>query len=543
MEIAFSGGHQFAKKLSDGRFYDDSEIAYIAQGALERYIDVHSDLNEYIHSVIFESPLIKNSADAFEYESQVQNVTSLQADLDAKNAVVDELERATTVGRKEEIKKRGRQARAEVEDLNKRIADAELRLTVDKRQVSKTKQEAAIAMKAERDILVSVRELLHEAIRAVDSDLGKAAATVTRLNEVVRQLKLGEPVAVPSYPDRARLDSLLETTEHRVREVVTNIEKKEVEIRNLATGMREHAQLLAKRQEADIRHKQLESEWKQLEADEAVLKDERKKRSELFSRLLIAVVAQRHQYIRVIQSFAESKDKILSDLDFIAALRFDVEALVSVVEDFVDKRQVQVALGEKTPSVLSKLVEVMTKVGGGDETQIDAAVSEVEGLADSLRSRMKKAGSVSAIGLYQALYRSYLSVRPTALYKKTPLDRLSMGQKATVLIKIYLAEGDKPIIIDSHDDHLDNEFIMDELVGSIRQARTLRQVIIASNNGNVVVNSDADQVIVAQRVDGKVSYISGSIEEPAIREHALRVLEGGAEAFRRRQEKYRIPRL
>jgi hypothetical protein len=108
------------------------------------------------------------------------------------------------------------------------------------------------------------------------------------------------------------------------------------------------------------------------------------------------------------------------------------------------------------------------------------------------------------------------------------------------LIKIYLAEGGKPIIIDSHDDHLDNEFIMAELVGAIRQAKDYRQVILASNNGNVVINSDAEQVVVAQRQNSIISYISGSIENPVIRERAVRVLEGGADAFRRRQEKYRI---
>lgn len=131
-------------------------------------------------------------------------------------------------------------------------------------------------------------------------------------------------------------------------------------------------------------------------------------------------------------------------------------------------------------------------------------------------------------------------MRPTARYKRTSLDRLSLGQKATVLIKIYLAEGEQPIVIDSHDDHLDNEFIMEELVGSIREARNFRQVIVASNNGNVVVNSDADQVVVAQRQNGEISYVSGGMEDPEIRNHVLRVLEGGYEAFRRRQQKYRI---
>jgi hypothetical protein len=159
-----------------------------------------------------------------------------------------------------------------------------------------------------------------------------------------------------------------------------------------------------------------------------------------------------------------------------------------------------------------------------------------------LSSQLILASTITVTAAAGLLYHSYLSVRQTALYKRTSLDRLSLGQKATVLIKIYLAEGDKPIIIDSHDDHLDNEFLMEELVGSIRQARNFRQVIIASNNGNVVINSDADQVIVAQRKDGEISYISGAIEDPAIRERALKVLEGGYEAFKRRQQKYRISR-
>jgi hypothetical protein len=110
----------------------------------------------------------------------------------------------------------------------------------------------------------------------------------------------------------------------------------------------------------------------------------------------------------------------------------------------------------------------------------------------------------------------------------------------TVLIKIYLAQGKNPIIIDSHDNHLDNEFIMDELVGAIRKVKTYRQVILASNNGNVVINSDAEQIVIAHRLDGQISYIFGSIENPAIRDRALKVLEGGADAFKKRQEKYRI---
>ena len=113
----------------------------------------------------------------------------------------------------------------------------------------------------------------------------------------------------------------------------------------------------------------------------------------------------------------------------------------------------------------------------------------------------KKAETISRRTIYDSIFGDYLNVMPSVKYKKVRLSKLSLGQKATVLIKIYLAQGEKPIVIDSHDDHLDNEFIMEELVKALREAKRQRQVIIVSNNGNVVVNSDAEQVIIANRDD------------------------------------------
>ncbi len=53
-------------------------------------------------------------------------------------------------------------------------------------------------------------------------------------------------------------------------------------------------------------------------------------------------------------------------------------------------------------------------------------------------------------------------------------------------------------------------------------------------------NSDAEQLIIANNNEGEITYTSGSIENPAIREWALKFLEGGTDAFRKRQQKYRL---
>ena len=56
----------------------------------------------------------------------------------------------------------------------------------------------------------------------------------------------------------------------------------------------------------------------------------------------------------------------------------------------------------------------------------------------------------------------------------------------------------------------------------------------------MVVNTDAEQVIVAEYENNKISYKGGSIENTKIREDITTLLEGGEEAFKKREEKYGI---
>jgi hypothetical protein len=66
---------------------------------------------------------------------------------------------------------------------------------------------------------------------------------------------------------------------------------------------------------------------------------------------------------------------------------------------------------------------------------------------------------------------------------------------------------------------------------------------------NICAGTDADQIIVAtaEAADAsalpKISYASGSIENPGIRNAACRILEGGQRAFLDREKRYRINSL
>ncbi len=86
-------------------------------------------------------------------------------------------------------------------------------------------------------------------------------------------------------------------------------------------------------------------------------------------------------------------------------------------------------------------------------------------------------------------------------YDGVDIEQLSPGTRGIVLLLLYLAidaEDDRPLIIDQPEENLDPQSIFQELVHRFRDAKKRRQIIIVTHNANLVVNTDADQVIVAQ---------------------------------------------
>jgi len=84
-------------------------------------------------------------------------------------------------------------------------------------------------------------------------------------------------------------------------------------------------------------------------------------------------------------------------------------------------------------------------------------------------------------------------------YEGVDIERLSPGTRGIVLLLLYLAidrDDDRPLIIDQPEENLDPKSVFDELVERFRRARLNRQIIIVTHNANLVVNTDADQVIV-----------------------------------------------
>ena len=122
----------------------------------------------------------------------------------------------------------------------------------------------------------------------------------------------------------------------------------------------------------------------------------------------------------------------------------------------------------------------------------------------------------------------------------TDLSELSVGEKCSAILSIALLSKGKPLVIDQPEDDLDHAFIINSIVEGIRTAKTGRQIIAATHNPNIPVLGDAEMVFrVARRVGKDVCHIqsSGGLELPQVTEQ-VQSLEGGAEAFERRRQRY-----
>ena len=95
---------------------------------------------------------------------------------------------------------------------------------------------------------------------------------------------------------------------------------------------------------------------------------------------------------------------------------------------------------------------------------------------------------------------SHIKVQYGITYEGTPIERLSPGTRGIVLLLMYLAldtQDRRPLFIDQPEENLDPHSVNSELVPHFRSAKQRRQVVMVTHNANLVVNTDADQVIIA----------------------------------------------
>ena len=143
----------------------------------------------------------------------------------------------------------------------------------------------------------------------------------------------------------------------------------------------------------------------------------------------------------------------------------------------------------------------------------------------------------------------HIDIRYGIAYDGVDIRKLSPGTRGIVLLLLYLSLDDadgRPLVIDQPEENLDPKSVFEELVGLFVETKSKRQVIMVTHNANLAINTDADQVIIAEAGTHPpgalppVSYTAGGLEDAGIRKAVCDILEGGASAFRERARRLRV---
>lgn len=174
--------------------------------------------------------------------------------------------------------------------------------------------------------------------------------------------------------------------------------------------------------------------------------------------------------------------------------------------------------------------------------------SDISGLADATGVPFDRAarvvGHLSDPKRLGALSRSVLNdkvdfrLRDGASEKS--VEELSTGQKCAVTLPIVLTESTRMLILDQPEDHLDNAYLVGNVVQAFERRQSQHaQTIVATHNANIPVLGSAE-VVLSLESDGARGYVaqSGAFDDDKVVDVITSLMEGGREAFKRRAAFY-----
>jgi len=274
-----------------------------------------------------------------------------------------------------------------------------------------------------------------------------------------------------------------------------------------------------------------------------------------------AVAERRREYAEIFDLFAREQ-RVLEDLyaplreqlaiseagqrqlEFYVRRKIDVSAWVARGEGLLDLRKTGAFQLEEASRSLQETWSV-----GNSADVAPAMESFINANRRTLAGARRPTTRVQDIGDW-LFSTDHVRLTYGLRYEGVELSKLSPGMRGIVLLMLYLAIDlwdRRPLIVDQPEENLDPQSVYEDLVRYFRAAKRRRQVILVTHNPNLVVNTDADQVIVAasERTGPGlplITYESGGLESDRVRKAVCRVLEGGERAFRERERRYDLPR-
>lgn len=528
LDFASEDVEPFVKEMLDDEEFTLSRIEYLPQGQIADFCRNDAVMHEKVVELIKEAMDVNHTDVLDRFEETQNNIDNIVEQLEERTNELHELNPETITTRIAEVSN-------ELDAIDGKIADKQEEIEKFREKHEDELHEEAID-ELERQ-LEDVEEQLGTATRILD----KLKLQRERLDEIwsfresasqIDNLASGLELTIsPSLIDYETLEEEVERHIDRSTAHIDELEKRQRSLKQELNGLQdingELSQLRTELRELEDERESIIEQRKQLEDTKEGIRTLRKQRREDFHQYLRLYDRLQTEYSAMISHFQDGKSEILEDVEFRAELQLH-DGVQSSLYDLLDGRSVNFEDLTKAMNSLS----AATDIPDDAHQLIDDYIEGILDYSDQLTNGSSQAE------YEQRVFGDHLELSERILLDGTPMSRLSLGQKGTVLLKILLVEDNKPLIIDQPEENLDNRFIYDTLRDAFRKAKTDRQVIIATHNANLVVNTDAEQVVVATYDDNVISFESGALENPSIRTQVAEILEGGRDAFMRREQKY-----
>lgn len=538
--LSFINDENFDKAILDNRFFSSANIVYLPQGKIERICSNQEKLDKFIKDLIFESKKVRGLDLVDTYSEIIEKIKSLSFQVQQINQDIYQLEQGTKPAVSTELNKQNLLVQGKIKDSEEKLKQFSEKLKDEERAKINKLQTEIEELKEQKKNL--------EALKNNASNLKNQ---ITQLDSINKEIDdFNQLLEKSDFKDRAivkigyskqtkALDNIIKEIVEKLTTIKKDIEMKEKETSKFSEQEKKQAELLKEKSQWFKELKIIEGKLKKFEEDKKALTDKESERLNTYKSLFVEHFNLKQTYSSIIDKFFEQREEILEGINFESIITLDKEKFKSIGTDrydgILDSRSVSTKDLEdllKKDNLAFLNAQSKEDFENNFNTWAEALKKEIANWTSKCRK------GIESNTFYDWIFGNFLNVVTKIYFDEKPLEKLSIGQKGTVILKIYLAEGDNPIVLDQPEDNLDNSFIVKKLVKAFRQAKRNRQIIITTHNANLVVNTDAEQVIVAKYENESIFYESGGIENQKIRNAIVELLEGGKIAFKNREQKY-----
>ena len=590
IRLNWGGGDVTEGVLTDTPFNSSRpRVRYLTQDFVERLCSSDhegTELQKAIEDVVFakldeiqkegyssfgELRKAHESASDIQKEGLRGELATLHKEVERLQGSIDQ--RDSKVEAKNEAKKQG-------EDLKKQLPDATQ--SVDKKVLDDLEKQQAFLKEIEEEVSIKIRQR-----RSIESAIESYIATK---KNIAREIASVQKQLIDAGVDEAATARLPPTWSPDVEGLLDNeVLKLDAEItsrtgkdddtegiRSVAAVQKQIKKLRELVAKDDVSRKRLLDLQKQISdrmatterlareiknLDEKVTKTleiQKSKQVDLYLKIFKTLSADEKGLKKLYSPMQDAIDQLGDEMQFSISVGYQIDghSWLDQASRFFDGRRIG---AEAKRAEIEKIMEtkLVPAWKSGDLIKIKDAFEEFQ-TAINATEFPKEYGTakLSRVELYDWMFSvEHINLTYKIQYSGTELEYLSPGTRGIALLVLYLLmdeDDTRPLLIDQPEGNLDNSSVYQQLVPYIRRAKKRRQIILITHNPNLVMATDAEQIIIAtaERPASQpypcMRYDSGALEHSVsdnglgIRESVCLLLEGGEEAFRLRENRYSL---